>query len=1395
MKKFLIPLNITATAITTIAFSISASENNETTEANSNVESSSSTTTDLETKKKDFNNWIDTNTQVKDLNETQKTAFKEKVNAITDTETNGQDTVDSIKSKAIEISKKMSELKVIIDQYNAKKGEQNYQDSSVDVQNSFDEKIDEANKFIQTTKLIETQENDDFYVKGQQIKEAYEQLNGTTKLKSDIKSYIKQINDAEYINNAQKKSLEEYISQSMNIEDAFNRISKLHDLVVIMTQLNRSITSLVPSATKSDYYLYGNDDIKTSLDSISTEAKNLLDKDNGENKTYAEVALIQNSIISKIRELRNDYNTRLSQAKTNVNDALDKAAHLSETTKESFKQEMNSLKDPDATNELVNKINSLNEKAGMLKEKIELAQSIKSDSLYHLIDESIKTELNDSISKSQNHIDQLVSSSNNEEINLIMTELEQKIEKTKQKISEIKEKINTAKGEISNLDSLNEIQKQYFINKLSNINSLDQIEQIVQEAKSLQQGMQALKEVVTRVNEVANTSNYTESDNKDQIDGLVSEYNTILNSSLENFDSQNLNKVNELKTNLETALDSLNGDRKIQDKKDELKEKLDSEYMNLNNVQENDAIAKINQANSIQELENLDRNLRHLNYFMSKLSSELAKTQEVMKSQNYLNSDENLKNELNELVQKATLYTDKKSNDPEKLLSKEQVRELINNLNTKTSQLNGDQKAKKSAIDQINNLDSLNAAQKNNYINQINFKDSLEDVKSVLDEAKELNSSMKKLIDLVQVSEQLKNTDSYNNASEEIKSEINAILEKAKELIKSDSTHNATKVEVDKLYEQLNSSLSKLSNNTLEDKINLLRKLANEKNEVTQSNQFNNSTQTVKDSYLNAIKKAENLLNKNNPTEEEIYSSINEILNSKKQFSTSTDSSNQADLDYIQSLGNLNATEKSFFVEQIKKAANREQIENIKGQATTLNNDKTDLISQIDSLNNLSDQEKNKFKQEIINHTSELSIPVSSSYKSELDKIILEAMKQNLLNKINNSEVLNESEKQYFTQKVQDSDNKDSLNIIEQSIDSIISKKQEVNNSITSKENLNDKEKQALLNKINARDLSQVEDLEHSLDDIINTANSINQMKQDAKNTIDSLNNIDKTQKDQLKEKISNVFEENLNSEAYSSALNSIINTSNEANKLMQQIINELSQDKAAEELNSAVQPLINKLSELDVDTTLINKVLSLANLSKDLDTKLDSFRNSDANNEEQSLTNKKALSKILVDVNHASQDNLSSTVEQLNQQISTLNSKINSLKNNAQDEININDYIIHPLNSQNLKENINDNQHFIKLLEINNYEKLFDDKVSAQEKKEIISKIKNLDLSKSMYSNINKTQLMLTLKNIENQLVEPTKNNSTKTAFIAAGIVTLAVATLGISLIIMVLRKKKNNK
>lgn len=63
------------------------------------------------------------------------------------------------------------------------------------------------------------------------------------------------------------------------------------------------------------------------------------------------------------------------------------------------------------------------------------------------------------------------------------------------------------------------------------------------------------------------------------------------------------------------------------------------------------------------------------------------------------------------------------------------------------------------------------------------------------------------------------------------------------------------------------------------------------------------------------------------------------------------------------------------------------------------------------------------------------------------------------------------------------------------------------------------------------------------------------------------------------------------------------------------------------------------------------------------------------------------------------------------------------------------------------------------------------------------------------MYSNINKTQLMLTLKNIENKLVEPTKNNSTMTAFIATGIVTLAVATLGISLIIMALRKKKNNK
>lgn len=1395
MKKFLIPLNITATAITTIAFSISATENSETTEANSNADNSSSTNTDLETKKKEFNDWIDTSNEVKDLNDLQKAAFKEKVKTITNTETTSQDTIDSIKSKAIEISKKMSELKVIIDQYNAKKGEQNYQDSNVDPKNLFDEKINKANEFIQTTALIETQEKDDFYIKGQQIKEAYDQLNGTVKLQSDIETYKKQIKDAEYINNAQKKSLEEYISQSMNINDAFNRISKLHDLVVIMTQLNRSITSLVPSVTNSDYYLYGTDDIKTSLDSILTEAKNLLDKNNGENKTYAEVASIQNSIIIKIRDLKNDYNTRLSQAKTNVNDALDKAAHLSDTAKESFKQKMESLKNPSEINALVEKINSLNSKVGTLKDELEQAKSIKDDKLYNLIDNDVKTKLDGSITDSDTIIKSLNYESDINDIDTLIAKVKQDIESTKQKITEVNGKIDSAKGEITALDSLNEVQKEYFNSELEKVSSVEQIEQIVEKAKTLQEAMKGLKEITTKVNDASATPNYTESDNKDEVDRLVSEYNAIINSSLENFDLQNLDKVNKLKAKLETALNSMNGDTKLQTKKDELKNKLNSTYTNLNNVQKNDATTKIDQATSIKQLEDLDRVLNELNDSMSKLNETLAKTQEVMKSPNYLNSDENLKNELNELVQKATLYTNKDSNEPEKLLNKEQVRELINNLNTKTSQLNGDQNTKKEVIDQINNLDSLNAAQKNNYINQINFKDSLEDVKNVLNEAKELNSSMKKLIDLVQVSEQLKNTDSYNNASEEIKSEINAILDKAKELTNSNSTHNASKVEVDKLYEQLNSSLSKLSNNTLEDKINLLRKLANEKNEVTQSNQFNNSTQTVKDSYLNAIKKAENLLNKNNPTEEEIHSSINEILNAKKQFSTSTDSSNQADLDYIQSLGNLNATEKSFFVEQIKKTVNREQIENIKDQATTLNNDKTDSISQIDSLNNLSDQEKNKFKQEIINHTSELSIPVSSSYKSELDQIVLEAIKQNLLNKINNSNTLNESEKQYFTQKVQDSDNKDSLSAIEQSIDSIISKKQEVSNLITSKENLNDKEKQALLNKINARDLTQIEDLEHSLDDIINIANSINQMKQDAKNTIDSLNNIDKTQKDQLKEKISNVYEENLDSEAYSSALNSIINTSNEANKLMQQIINELSKEKSTEELNSAIQPLINKLSELDVDTTLINKVLSLANLSKDLDTKLDSFRNSDANNEEQSSTNKKALGKILVDVNHASQDNLSSTVEQLNQQISTINNKISTSKNNAQDEININDYIINPLNSQNLKENINDNQHFIKLLEINNYEKLFDDKVSAQEKKEIISKIKGLDLSKSMYSNINKTQLMLTLKNIENKLVEPTKNNSTKTAFIAAGIVTLAVATLGISLIIMALRKKKNNK
>ncbi|MBW0598497.1 coiled-coil domain-containing protein [Mycoplasmopsis anatis] len=656
-------------------------------------------------------------------------------------------------------------------------------------------------------------------------------------------------------------------------------------------------------------------------------------------------------------------------------------------------------------------------------------------------------------------------------------------------------------------------------------------------------------------------------------------------------------------------------------------------------------------------------------------------------------------------------------------------------------------------------------------------------------------------------------------------------------------------MQVDKLISDLEKSLANLNGDrTLNNKLEELRKYIDEKDKITVSDRFTKSPQEAQNKYLELIDKAKDLINDPEVTVEKINQLIEQIERAKNDLVDPKGHYTAADKNFIDDLQNINRNEKNFFKEQIEIAPDRETVELIKNEAVKLDNKKAEAKDIIENLNNLSNSEKEHFKNLVDQHTSVLSIPLTEAQLKEIDEIVLQAQKQDLINKIKNNPLLNDKEKEYYLDKVESVKDKDEFEKVKQLVDSVINKKQttadeinnlpnlnvsekdkfiekikdtdllpdqnnninsaeidkivekakEINNKkqevidlINSKENLNDTEKENLINQVKDRDLTDSEDLDKSLEDIINSANKIDQIKKEAKDKIDNLENLDKTQKDELKDKIHNIVVDPSDPDSYIDPVNKIVENANKVDQIMKDIIDELSKDNSTEESAKIIDPLIDELDKLEIDTTLVNNIINLSRDAEKLDKLLELFKNSDAHDSENTQLNKNNLKEFLPSVQEKLNKNIQSSIPGLSEYINKNKTKATELLNQSNDEINLNDFLVNPLTNNKENSIYND---LINQLISNNYQKLFDEKVEDNEKREIIDQIKAIDLNNSNYSNIAKSQLEKIIQDLETKLDESNSSSSLKILKIV-GITLGSILTLGLLIFFILLLAKKRKK
>lgn len=1373
---------------------------------------------------------------------------------------NNEVSIESLKSLAdniTDLNNAVSELKKQVDKAEQVKKTDLYNNSDTANKNLFDSALTNAKETLNALtsapeQIAKVQEDTrDLVAAMNRLDSANAELNAK---KDAAKAEIDKLT---YLNTNQKNYLKSQVENSKTEQEINSVVASAKELDSRMLELRKLVEKANKELPKVNYL---ESDNKNEFDSALQNANNIINNSINDFKLQ-DTSSVNSTIDNLTRELNNlNGEAVLRRLKDELKNKVN-----NEYTSLNNKQVSDLLKEIEGAtskkqlSDIQDKITVLNNSMKELQDTLNKAKEAKETTNYKNSTPEIKQELDNLAELAAKVTDKNVANEYAEKQKDLqqIQELNNQLKNALSKLNGDQllqdEKTKLLNDLLNNWNNLNDAQKEALRSEIKSVNSFDELNKISQKATELD-------EIMKKANKEAfeDISNFKEADDyKQKSQSKKAEFDSVVQEVQDALRNQNLSKeqVEELLNKLQQAKDKFNESDDFDEVKNNFIADLDTDqYQNLIKSQKDKLKELAKQSQNLEQLKELiNNNAKPLNKLMGDLKDLIKKSNEAKTTVDYIEATDNLKEEFDKTLNESQKISQENFTplnvQDEYIYNPEKVQELVEKLRNDLSALDGLDKYQNNAIDQINALEHLNDSQKNYLINEVKIKQTKEELLDVLQEANDLDKSMEKLISAVEKSKEVKETSNYKNASISAKKEFENALNQANEVALKDSEVNAGKTQVEKLISELEKSLENLNGDTsLKNKLEELKKYIEEKGKITSSDRFTKSDQDAQDKYLELIEEAKKLVENPEATVEQIDELIEKIERAKNNLVDPNAHYTADDKNFIDDLKNINRNEKNFFKEQIEIAPDRETVELIKNEAVKLDDKKADAKNIIDSLENLSISEKEHFKDLVNQHTSILSIPLTEDQLKEIDDIVFEAQKQDLINKIKNNPLLNDKEKEFYLSKVESVKDKDELEEVKQIVDSVIDKKQsavdeinslpnlnqtekdkfidqikntdliadqnnninsaqidkivekakeindkkqEVIDLINSKENLNDKEKENLINQVKDRDLTNSEDLDKSLEDIIDSANKIDQIKKNAKDQIDNLENLDQSQKDELKDKIHNTIANPSNPDSYIDPINKIVENAKKVDQIMKEIIDELSKDNSTEESIKIIEPLINELNKLEVDTTLVNDIINLSKDTEELDKLLELFKNSDAHEVENTQVNKNNLKDFLPVISEEINKNIVSSIPVLANYINKNKEKATNLITESNSEINFNNFLINsPVNND---EN-NIYKDLIDELISNNYQKLFDGKLDNFEKREIVDKIKEINLDNPNYSNVAKTQLNKVIQDFEFELGKSNSVNSLGILGII-GISLGSILTLGLLFILILLILKKRRK
>lgn len=735
------------------------------------------------------------------LNKAQKDALKAQV-----TSAQRVANVTSIQQTANELNTAMGQLQHGIDDENTTKQTQKYRDAEQSKKTAYDQAVAAAKAILNK----QTGSNSDKAAVDralQQVTSTKDALNGDAKL-SEAKAAAKQnLGTLNHITNAQRTTLEGQINQATTVDGVNTVKTNANTLDGAMNSLQGSINDK-DATLRNQNYLDADESKRNAYTQAVTAAEGILNKQTGGNTSKADVDNALNAVTRAKAALNGAENLR--NTKTSATNTINGLPNLTQLQKDNLKHQVEQAQNVAGVNGVKDKGNTLNTAMGALRTSIQNDNTTKTSQNYLDASDSNKNNYNTAVNNANGVIN--ATNTPNMDANAI-NGMANQVNTTKAALNgaqNLAQAKTNATNTINNAHDLNQKQKDALKTQVNNAQRVSDANNVQHTATELNGAMTALKAAIADKERTKASGNYVNADQEKRqaYDSKVTNAENIINGTPNA--TLTVNDVNSVTSQVNAAKTALNGDNNLRVAKAHANNTIDG-LAQLNNAQKAKLKEQVQSATTLDGVQTVKNSSQTLNTAMKGLRDSIANEATIKAGQNYTDASPNNRNEYDSAVTAAKAIINQTSNPT---MEPNTITQATSQVTTKEHALNGAQnlaQAKTTAKNNLNNLTSINNAQKDALTHSIDGATTVAGVNQETAKATELNNAMRSLQNGINDETQTKQTQKYLDAEPSKKSAYDQAVNAAKAILTKASGQNVDKAAVEQALQNVNSTKTALN--------------------------------------------------------------------------------------------------------------------------------------------------------------------------------------------------------------------------------------------------------------------------------------------------------------------------------------------------------------------------------------------------------------------------------------------------------------------------------------------------------------------------------------------------------------------------------------------------------